>query len=103
VAAYLAALLPPPEKNVAIIQAFRANIFTGPLVLPGNKIKLIYLDDDRDHSSPLKTKVIAYDSLPKVKQFGKIMWSVYKDFCVTEFRSKLLVHLQNGGGSYWLV
>ena len=102
-AAYLAALLPPPEKNIAIIQAFRANIFTGPLVLPGNKIKLIYLDDDRDHSSPLKTKVIAYDSLPEVEQFGKIMWSVYKDFCVTELRSKLLVHLQNGGGGYWLV
>ncbi|CZR58862.1 uncharacterized protein PAC_08754 [Phialocephala subalpina] len=91
VAANLVALLPHSKEDIAIIKAFRANLFTGSLVLPRNKLKLIYLDDDRDNSSPLKTKVIAYDSLPEVEKFSKVMRSVYEDFCVTKLKSKLLV------------
>ncbi|TVY92340.1 hypothetical protein LAWI1_G001767 [Lachnellula willkommii] len=87
-AANLGALLPPSEDNTAIIQAFSITFFTGWLALPTSKFKLIYLGGD---ASPLKTKVIAYDSLPEVEQFSKIMRSVYKDFCVRELRSKLLM------------
>ncbi|KAL7940626.1 hypothetical protein V8C42DRAFT_356130 [Trichoderma barbatum] len=50
VAANLVALLPRPKEDVAIIQAFRANLFTN--------------------------KSEAYDSLPEVKQLSKIMQSV---------------------------
>jgi hypothetical protein len=88
VAANLVALLPHSKEDIAIIKAFRANVFTGSLVLPGNKLKLICLDDDRENSSPSKTKVVAYGGLPEVEQFSKIMRSVYKDFCITELRSK---------------
>lgn len=47
VAADLGALLPPPEEDIDIIQAFRVNFFTGWLVLPRSKCKLIYLEYDR--------------------------------------------------------
>ncbi|KAL5330965.1 hypothetical protein ACEPPN_000492 [Leptodophora sp. 'Broadleaf-Isolate-01'] len=69
-AASLGALLPPPE-NIAIFRAFRAKLFTV---------------DDRENSCPLKTKVRAYDTLPEVEQFNKIMRDIYKDFCVKKLR-----------------
>ncbi|KAL3420692.1 hypothetical protein PVAG01_07137 [Phlyctema vagabunda] len=72
VAINLTALLPLPKEDTAIIQAFRANRFT---------------DDDRANCSPLKTKVIAYNGLPEVKQLSDIMRSVYTDFCVTKLTS----------------
>ncbi|KAH6706220.1 hypothetical protein BKA61DRAFT_679393 [Leptodontidium sp. MPI-SDFR-AT-0119] len=75
VAASLGALLPPPE-NIAIIRAFRAKLFT---------------DDDRENSCPLKTKVRAYDTLPEVEQFNKIMRDIYKDFCVKKLRHHVVL------------
>lgn len=47
-----------------------------------SKFKPMYLDDDRENSSSLKTKVGAYNSLPEVEQFSKIMQDIYKDFCL---------------------
>ncbi|KAK0513941.1 hypothetical protein JMJ35_003663 [Cladonia borealis] len=89
IAANLIALLPGPKEDVAIIQAlFRVNVFTGSLLHPKRILKLTYLDNARKDCSPLKTKVVAYESLPEVKQFGKMMQNVYKDFCVTKLRSK---------------
>jgi len=88
VAANLIALLPHLTEDTAIIQAFSSNPFTSSLLLPRSKVKLIHLDDDRENTSPLKTKVIAYNSLPEVEKFSKIMWSIYKDFCVEKLKSK---------------
>lgn len=51
----------------------------------------MYLVDDRENSCPLKTKVRAYDTLPEVEQFNKIMRDIYKDFCVKKLRRKLSI------------
>ncbi|KAI9768820.1 MAG: hypothetical protein M1840_004634 [Geoglossum simile] len=71
VAANLIALLPRRSEGSDILQAFRASPFT---------------DDDRRECSPSKTKVVAYDTLPEVQQFGDIMRSVYKDFCLKKMK-----------------
>lgn len=86
--ANLGALVPTLEEDI-IVRAFKANFLTGSLTLCKIKYKLMHLDDDRENSPPLKTKVRAYSSLPEVEQFGKIMRDVYKDFCVEKLRSKL--------------
>jgi hypothetical protein len=88
VAANLIALLPHLTEDTTIIQELSSNHFTGSFLLPRSKVKLMHLDNDRENASPLKTKVILYNSLPEVEKFSNIMWSIYKDFCVKKLKSK---------------
>jgi hypothetical protein len=87
IAANFIALLPRRIKDSAIIQAFRAAPFTGLPLLSIAESRLTGTDSEREGCSPLKTKVIAYDTLPEVQQFDVIIRSVYNDFCLTKLKS----------------
>jgi hypothetical protein len=69
VAANLVALLPYQKEDMGMVKAFRGNVFTGSVLLPRTTFKFIFPDDSRDSSSPVKTKIMAYDTLPEVHKF----------------------------------
>ena len=78
-AANLICLLPHQSEDPTILQAFTGALFTRlaaphPLVLN----ELIAKAKGREDYSPSKTKILAYDTLPKVQQFDEIMRSIRK-------------------------
>ena len=90
IAANLISLLPRQTQDEGILQAFTAAPFTGlaaVLFLPSNK--LTGKVEERDNCSPSKTKVMIYDTLPEVRQYGDIMRSVHKYHCLAEMKSLL--------------
>jgi hypothetical protein len=91
VAANFIALIPYQRHDTAIISLFKEYDFTGSVFLPETAFKLINLDNDRDSSSPVRTKIMVYDTLPEVQKFSRIMRAIYTDFCKTKIKSELLV------------
>jgi hypothetical protein len=91
VAVNFIALLPRQSDDPAILQAFRAAPFTGSSLLPISYPRLIRTDDERENCSPSKTKVIAYDALPEVRQFGNIMRRIYRDFSLRKLKGQLMI------------
>ncbi|KAG8355278.1 hypothetical protein FVEN_g6623 [Fusarium venenatum] len=46
-------------------------------------------DDNRENCSPLRTKIVANDTLPEVREYHVIMQGIYKDYCLGKLKEFL--------------
>jgi hypothetical protein len=49
---------------------------------------LIDTDDEKEDCSPMRTKMVAYNTLPEVQQYVGTMHDIYKDFCFVKMKGK---------------
>lgn len=88
----LVALVPHHEEDASIVAAFTSTNYKGTgFVLHPRRVRRltrIYADNEKDDCLPLRTRVVAPDTLPEVQQCQTIMRTVYKDHCLRKFKGK---------------
>ena len=90
VAANLIALRPRQRRDVGLLSRFRVAPFTGLSLakLFAMGTMLIKTDNEREDWSPMRTKIVAYSTLPEVQQYREIMYEVYQDFCAVKINGQ---------------
>ncbi|KAG7408189.1 hypothetical protein Forpe1208_v011838 [Fusarium oxysporum f. sp. rapae] len=76
IAASFIALAPHRTDNKEILLKVRSREFT---------------DNNRENCSPLRTKTVAYNTLPELQAYSVIMQSIYKDYCLGKLKGKPLL------------
>ncbi|KAL8719362.1 MAG: hypothetical protein Q9225_003619 [Loekoesia sp. 1 TL-2023] len=85
--ANLLGLLPRKANMQMILQAFKANLFKGSIALcPLLLGKLTGKVEWGENCLTSKTKIFAYETLPEVQQFKKIMQNFHHVTCIVKMR-----------------